>query len=82
MDLQKIVQASRDSKAKEKPQRSSAPVKQLQLELQPTQQQEVVQPDQPKPVAHLESLAEFIPEESVYGSGWSLAELLDEFADR
>ena len=82
MNLQKIVQASRDNKARERSKPISKPVQQLEIELKPTQQQEVEQPEQSKPVGYLESLAELFPQESVFGSGWSLAELLDEFGER
>lgn len=43
-----------------------------------TQKPEIEQP----PVVHLESLAEPTKDESVYGSGWSVTELLNEFSGR
>lgn len=43
---------------------------------------EIEQPEQPAPIVHLESLAEPAREESVYGSGWSITELMHEFTER
>ena len=49
---------------------------------QPTRQPEIDQPEQPDPIVHLESLAEPSREESVYGSGWSVTQLMHEFSSR
>lgn len=53
-----------------------------QLEVEPTQPLEIEQPEQPAPIVQLESLAETAPDESVFGCGWSLTELLNEFSGR
>lgn len=45
-------------------------------------QQDIELPEPLEPVVYLETLAEPPRDESVYGSGWSLAELMDEFAGR
>ncbi|MBE9192503.1 hypothetical protein IQ230_19545 [Gloeocapsopsis crepidinum LEGE 06123] len=37
--------------------------------------------EQPTPLVQLESLVESYLDESVYGSGWSVTELLNEFSD-
>lgn len=48
----------------------------------PGQQPEIQQPEEPEPVGHVESLVEPPRDESVYGSGWSLAQLMNEFSGR
>lgn len=53
-----------------------------QLDVKPVQVPEIEQPEQLLPVSHLEQTVEFAREESVYGSGWSLAELMNEFSGR
>jgi len=55
---------------------------QEQLEVEPTQPLEIEQPEQPAPAAALESLAEVPPDESMFGTGWSMTELLNEFSSR
>lgn len=57
------------------------PVQQLEIQ-QPEVQQIEIQPEQPEPLDLLESLVEPPRNESVYGSGWSLAELMNEFGGR
>ena len=46
------------------------------------QQIDVEQPEQPEPVIHLQSVAEPPIDQSIYGSGWSVAELMNEFSGR
>ncbi len=53
-----------------------------QLEVEPTQPLEIEQPEQPAPAVRLESLAEAAPDESMFGTGWSITELLNEFSSR
>jgi hypothetical protein len=53
-----------------------------QLEVEPAQPLEIKQPEQPVPAIPLESLADTPREESVFGCGWSLTELLNEFTRR
>lgn len=48
-------------------------------EVEPTQLIEIEQPEQP---VKLESLAETTPDQSVFGCGWSVTELLNEFSGR
>ena len=46
------------------------------------QQIDVEQPEQPEPVIQLQSVAEPPIDQSIYGSGWSVAELMNEFSRR
>ena len=46
------------------------------------QQIDVEQPEQPEPVIQLQSVAEPPIDQSIYGSGWSVAELMTEFSGR
>lgn len=52
------------------------------LEVEPTQPLEIEQPEQPAPAVQLESLAEAAPDESLFDTGWSMTELLNEFSSR
>ncbi len=95
IDSNEIIAIKRANKPIPKPKPSSQPVQPLgdqqpevqQLEIeqkeQPeVQQLEIEQKEQPEPVRHLESLAEPSREESVFGSGWSVTELMSEFSAR
>lgn len=53
-----------------------------QPEIEPVQKPEIEQPEQPEPVVYLDSLVEPIRDESVYGSGWTITELMNEFSGR
>ena len=64
------------------PQLQDLPQADEQLEVEPTQLLEIKQPEQPAPAVPLESLTQTPREESVYGCGWSLTELLNEFSGR
>ena len=64
------------------PQLQNLPQAQEQLEVEPTQPLEIEQPEQPAPPLRLESLAEAAPDESMFGTGWSMTELLNEFSSR
>ena len=72
MDSQKVVIVKRANKPPAEPESLS----------QPTRQPEIDQPEQPDPIVHLESLVEPARQESVYGSGWSVTELMHEFSGR
>ncbi len=52
------------------------------LEVEPVQPLEIEQPEQPLPAVPLEPLAETPRDESMFGCGWSLTELLNEFSGR
>lgn len=80
MDANKIIAVKRANQTRAKPQLPSQLVQ--QLETKPVQQLKIEQKEQPEPVDQLESLTESTKEESVYGSGWSLAQLMDEFSER
>ena len=64
------------------PQLQDLPQIDEQLEVEPAQFLEIEQPEQPAPAVHLEALTEAAPDESVFGCGWSLTELLNEFSGR
>ena len=64
-----------------KPQRRSHLVQESVTE-PPVEQPQIEQPEQPEPELYLESLAEPPRDESVYGSGWSIAQLMNEFGRR
>lgn len=76
LDSNRIVAVKPASKPVVKPQLISQPVQ------KPEAQPEIEQPEEPEPLVHLESLVEPTREESVYGSGWSWAELVNEFSGR
>lgn len=73
-----IVKRSNQSSAKT--QRRFQPSQQLNTE--PVPQPDIEQPEQPQAVVHLESLAETRLDASVYGSGWSITDLMDELGGR
>lgn len=54
----------------------------IPAEEEPTQPLEIEQPEQPAPPLRLESLAETAPDESMFGTGWSMTELLNEFSGK
>lgn len=80
IDSNKIVTVKRANKSTAKPQLLSQPVQQSEEQQLEIEQPE--QPEQPELVVYLEPLVEPIREESVYGSGWSLAQLMNEFGGR
>lgn len=75
-----FIKIKRPSKPTPQPQQSSQA--QEQPELEPMQPLEIEQPEQPAPPVKLESLAEVTPDESVFGCGWSVTDLLNEFSGR
>jgi hypothetical protein len=79
MDSNDFVTVKPANRPTPKPKPVSLPDEQLEIE--PIEQPEIEQPEQPTPVV-LESLAEPPRNESVYGSGWNVNELLDEFNGR
>ena len=76
MNSKKVITVKHSNQSLAKPQRRSQLVQESVIES--TQQPEIEQPS----VVHLESLAEPAKDESVYGSGWSVTELLNEFSGR
>ena len=50
--------------------------------VEPGEQVDIEQPEQPEPVIQLQSVAEPPIDQSIYGSGWSVAELMTEFSGR
>ena len=79
-NLVQVIKVNRNSKTVAKPDVASPLEQDLQVESVPPL--EMGQSDQPKPVIRWESLAEPLREESLYGSGWSLAQLMNEFGGR
>ena len=71
-----------DSKRIVKVKNLNRPITKPEPVSQPQEQPQIEPPEQPEPVVHMESLAEFPKDESVYGSGWSLAQLMNEFSAR
>ena len=80
MDSNKPVIIKRSNQSTEKTQRHFQPSQQSNTE--PVPQPDIEQPEQPQAVIHLESLAEPSLDVSVYGSGWSITELMNEFGGR
>lgn len=80
MNSNKPVIVKRSNQSTDKTQRHFQPSQQSKME--PTSQHEIEQPEQPQAMIHLESLAETPLDASVYCSGWSVAELMDEFGER
>lgn len=76
MDSKKPVIVKRSNQPQALPQ----PHSQLQ-QLEEVVELEIEQPEQPLGI-YLESLAEPPKDESVYGSGWSIAQLKNEFHQR
>jgi hypothetical protein len=81
MDSKKPVIIKRSTQPPAEPQRRSQLVQESVIET-PVKQPDIEQPEQPEPELYLESLAESPIDQSVYGSGWSVAELMDEFSGR
>ena len=80
MNSNKPIIVNRSNQSTDKTQRRFQPIQQSATE--PIEQPQIEQPEQPEPIVHLESLAETTLDESVYGSGWSLAQLMSEFTGR
>lgn len=80
MNSKKPIIVKRSNQSTEKTQRRFQPIEQLPTE--PAQQPEIEQPEQPELVINLQSLAEPPIDQSIYGSGWSVAELMNEFSGR
>ena len=81
MDSKKPVIVKRSTQTELKPQRRSRLVQESD-NVEQVQQIDVEQPEQPEPVIQLQSVAEPPIDQSIYGSGWSVAELMNEFSGR
>ncbi len=77
-----IIKVNRISKTVEKTKPVSQIAGQQELQIESVSPVEIELPEQPEPVVQLESLAKLPRGESVCGSGWSLAELMNEFGGR
>lgn len=80
MNSEKPIIVKRSTQSQVLPQLRSQLVQPSVIE--PVEQPEIEQPEQPKPAIQLQSLAEPPIDQSIYGSGWSVAELLNEFSGR
>lgn len=75
-----FIKIKRPTKATPQPQELSQIDEQLEIEsIQPF---EIEQPEQSEPPVQLETLAEAASDESMFGTGWSMTELLNEFSSR
>ena len=79
MNSKKPVIIKRSNQSTEKNQHPFQPI---QSNTEPVEQPNIEQPEQPQAEVHLVSLAETPLDASVYGSGWSIAQLMDEFGGR
>ncbi len=52
------------------------------VEVKPTQPLEIEQPEQPETIVESGLVVEIPPDESVFGCGWSITELKNEFSGR
>lgn len=79
MNSNKIIKVNKQSKKlTEKPQPVPPADQEIEINVEDIEL-EIEEPDQ---LMQLESLGEIYPDESVYGSGWSVTELLNEFSGR
>lgn len=76
-----VVKVNRNSKTVEKPKRAPQVFEQ-EVQVESVSPVEVDRTEQPGLVPQWKSLAEPVREESVCGSGWSLAQLMNEFDGR
>ncbi len=81
MDSKKPIIVKRSAQTEVKPQRRSRLVQESD-NVEPAQQIDVEQPEQPELAIQLQSVAEPPIDQSIYGSGWSIAELMTEFSGR
>ena len=81
MNSKKPIIVKRSAQPEVLPQRRSRLVQESD-NVEPVQQIDVEQPEQPEPVIQLQSVAEPPIDQSIYGSGRSVAELMTEFSGR
>ena len=81
MNSKKPVIVKRSTQLEVKPQHRSRLVQESD-NVEQVQQIDVEQPEQLEPVIQLQSVAEPPIDQSIYGSGWSVAELMTEFSGR
>jgi len=75
-----FIKIKRPTKATPQPQELSQIDEQLEIEsIQPFEIEGI---EQSEPPVQLESLAEAPPDESIFGTGWNVTELLNEFSGR
>lgn len=76
----KVITVIPANKPTTKPLLLSQPVQ--QPEIKPVPEPEIEQPEQPEPLIYLDSLSKPLRDESVYSTGWSITELMNEFSGR
>lgn len=81
MNSKKPIIVKRSTQSSALPQRRSRLVQESD-NVEQVQQIDVEQPEQPEPAIQLQSVAEPPIDQSIYGSGWSVAELMNEFSYR
>lgn len=81
MNSKKPIIVKRSAQSEVLPQRRSRLVQESD-NVEQVQEIDVEQPEQPEPVIQLQSVAEPPIDQSIYGSGWSVAELMDKFSGR
>jgi hypothetical protein len=79
--VKRSTQSEASTQSEVLPQRRSRLVQESD-NVEPVPQIDVEQPEQPEPVIQLQSVAEPPIDQSIYGSGWSVAELMTEFSGR
>lgn len=79
-NLKQIIKVNRLGKPADKPKAVVGPLYQQEPQAEAVAQVEIEPPEQLELVAQLEPVAEPTIKESVCGSGWSLAELMNEFS--
>ena len=77
MDIDKILRAKRRELTTPKPEQAVQPAPEIEVPPEPLEMEA-----EPQPMEYLEALSVPLREDSVYSSGWSLAELMDEFSQR
>ncbi len=68
--------------AKATPQPQSLSQAATPVEVEPTQRLDIEQPEQLETIVESGLAAEILPDESVFGCGWSVTELMNEFSGR
>ena len=86
MNSKKPIIVKRSAQPEASTQPEATPQRRSRLIQEPVaeqvQQIDVEQPEQPEPVVQLQSVSEPPIDQSIYGSGWSVAELMNEFSGR
>ncbi len=82
MNVKNILKVKRPTKPQTPPPPLPSNDSAIEEAVEALQQVAIETQQQEEPVVEQEATFETAPDESVYGSGWSLTELLNEFNDR